>query len=102
MDDSQEAAATPQQIRRAVTRELSQVESMIKHLSPTNAIAEQSTVKQDRTIEDLRNNNLQLELDLTHTKLELLKLQRESAQSSPSKMVAANHSRPSGAPQTQL
>ena len=40
VDDSQEAAATPQQISRAVTRELSQVESMIKHLSPTNAIAE--------------------------------------------------------------
>ena len=87
LDDSHEASATPQQISRAVTRELSQVESMIKHLSPTNAIAEQSTVNQDRTIEDLRNRNLQLELDLTRTKLELLKLQRESAQSSPPKIA---------------
>ena len=96
LDDLLEASATPQQISRAVKCELSQVDSMIKDLSPTNGKAEQPTVKQDRTIEDLRNHNLQLELDLTRTKLELLKLQRESARNSPSKMVAADQSRTSG------
>ena len=54
-------------------------------------------VKQDRTIEDLRNHNLQLELDLTRTKLELLKLQREPARNSSPKMVAAAHSTTPGA-----
>ena len=74
MDDLLEDSATPQQISEAVKRELSQVESMINDLSPMSGKAEQSMVKQDRTIEDLRNYNLQLELDLTCTKLELLKL----------------------------
>ena len=92
MDDLLEDSATPQQLSEAVKRELSQVESMIKDLSPTNGKAEQSMVKQDRTIEDLRNHNLQLELDLTRTKLELLKLQREPAWNSSPKMVAAAHS----------
>ena len=96
MDDLLEDSATPQQISEAVKRELSQVESMIKDLSLTNGKVEQSTVEQDRTIEDLRNHNLQLELDLTHTKLELLKLQRESAQHSPPKMVAADQSTMAG------
>ena len=41
-------------ISEAVKCELSQVKSMIKDLSPTNSKAKQSTVKQDRTIEDLR------------------------------------------------
>ena len=65
---------------------------MIRDLTPTNSKTKQPTVKQDRTIEDLRNQNLQLELDLTRTKLELLKLQRESAHYSPPKLVAADHS----------
>ena len=69
---------------------------MIKYLSPTNGKAEQATVKQDRTIEDLRNHNLQLELELTRTKLELLNLQRESAWTSSPKMVAADQSTTSG------
>ena len=51
-----EDSATPQQISEAVKRELSQVESMIRDLTPSKA--EQPTVKQDRTIEDLRNQNL--------------------------------------------
>ena len=49
MDDLPEDSATPQQISEAVKRELSQVESMIRDLSPTNSKAEQTTVKQDRT-----------------------------------------------------
>ena len=85
-------SATPQQISEAVKRELSQVESMIKDLSPTNGKVEPSAVEQDRTIENLRNHNLQLELDLTRTKLELLKPQRESAPNSLPKMVAADKS----------
>ena len=56
---------------------------MIKGLSQTNGKAGRSTVKQDRTIEDLRNHSLQLEQDLTCTKLELLKLQRELARNRP-------------------
>ena len=67
MDDLLEGSATPQQISEAVKRELSQVESMIKDLSPTSDKAHGKT---DRTIEDLRNHNLQLELDLTRTKLD--------------------------------
>ena len=92
MDDLLEDSATPQQISEAVKRELSQVESMIKDLSPTSDKAQQPTVKQDKTIEDLRNHNLQLELDLTRTKLELLQLQRESARNSSPKMAAADQS----------
>ena len=90
MDDLPEDSATPQQISEAVKRELSQVESMIRDLTPSKA--EQPTIKQDRTIEDLRNQNLQLELDLPRTKLELLKLQRESARNSPPKLEAADQS----------
>ena len=90
MDDLPEDSATPQQISEAVKRELSQVESMIRDLTPSKA--EQPTVKQDRTIEDLRNQNLELELDLTWTKLELLKLQRESARNSSPKLVEAAQS----------
>ena len=92
MDDLPEDSATPQEISEAVKHELSQVESMIRDLTPTNSKAEQPTVKQDRTVEDLRNQNLQLELDLTRTKLELLKLQRESTRNSPPKMVATDQS----------
>ena len=42
MDDVLEDSATPQQISEAVKRELSQVESMIKDLSPTGDKAQQS------------------------------------------------------------
>ena len=90
MDDLLEDSATPQQISEAVKHELSQVESMIRDLTPSKA--EQPTIKHDRTIEDLRNQNLQLELDLTRTKLELLKLQQESAWNSPPKLVTADQS----------
>ena len=65
----------PQQMSKAVKRELSQVESIIKDLSPASYKTEQPTVENDRTIEELQNQNLQLELDLTRAKLELLKLQ---------------------------
>ena len=92
MDNLLQDSAIPQQISEVVERELSQVESMIKDLSLTTGKAEQSTAKQDRMIEDLRNHNLQLEIDLTRTKLELLKLQRESAQNSSPKIVAADQS----------
>ena len=57
----------------AVKRELSQVDSLIQDLAPTSFKAEPTV--NDRAIEDLRNRNLQLELDLARTKLELLKLQ---------------------------
>ena len=50
MDDLLKGSATPQQISEAVKRELSQVESMIKDLSPTSDKSQQSTVKQDRTL----------------------------------------------------
>ena len=60
MDNLQEDSATPQQISEAVKHELSQVESTIRDLTPMNSKAEQPTVKQDRTIEDLHNQNLQL------------------------------------------
>ena len=59
MDNLLEDSATPQQISKTVKRELSQVESMIKDFSKTNSKAEQPTAKQDRMIEDLRNQNLQ-------------------------------------------
>ena len=65
----------------AVKRELSQVESLIKELTTTSFKAEQPTVN-DRATKDLRNRDLQLELDLTRTKFELLQLQRESTQQS--------------------
>ena len=42
MDDLLEDSATPQQISEAVKRELSQVESMIKDLSPTNGKTRQN------------------------------------------------------------
>ena len=58
MDGILADSATPQQISEAVKHELNQVESIIKDLSPTNGKVEQSTVEQDRTIEDLRNHNL--------------------------------------------
>ena len=66
----------------AVKRELSQVESLIKDLTTTSFKAEQPTVN-DRATKDLRNRDLQLELDLTRTKLEL------STQQSSPKMVSA-------------
>ena len=81
-------STTPQQMSIAVKRKLSQVESLIKDLTKTSFNAEQPTVK-DRVTKDLRNRDLQLELDLTRTKLELLQLQRESAQWSAPKMVSA-------------
>ena len=70
-------SATPQQMSKAVKSELGQIESMIKDLTPTSFKVEQHTVN-DRVIEDLWNRNLELELDLTRTKLELLKLQQEN------------------------
>lgn len=53
-DDFVAESATPQQMSEAVKRELSQVESMIKDLTPTSFKAEQPTVN-DRAFEDLRN-----------------------------------------------
>ena len=53
MDDLLEDSATPRQISETVKRKLSQVELMIKYLSLTCDKAQQSTVKQGRTIEDL-------------------------------------------------
>ena len=78
-DDFVAESRTPQQMSVAVKRELSQVESLIKDVTTTSFKAEQPTVN-DRVTKDLRNRDLQLELDLTRTKLELLQLQRESAQ----------------------
>ena len=92
------AESTPQQMSEAVERELSQVESMIKDLSPTKFKAEQSTVEQERAVEDLRNQNLKLELDLTRTKLELLKLQQDSAQPSAPKMATTTTTTPNDNP----
>lgn len=92
------AESTPQQMSEAVERELSQVESMIKDLSPTKFKAEQSTVEQERAVEDLRNQNLKLELDLTRTKLELLKLQQDSAQPSAPKMATTITTTPNDNP----
>lgn len=51
-----------------------------------NFKAEQSLAEKDRTIKELQNHNLQLELDLTRTKLELLELQQDSSQSSAPKL----------------
>ena len=87
-DDFVAESTTPQQMSVAVKRELSQVESLIKDLTTTSFKAEQPTVI-DRATKDLRNRDLQLELDLTRTKLELLQLQRESTQPSAPKMVSA-------------
>ena len=56
-------STTPQQMSIAVKRKLSQVESLIKDLTKTSFNAEQPTVK-DRVTKDLRNRDLQLELDL--------------------------------------
>lgn len=81
-------SATPRQISEAVKRELSKIESMIKDLTPTSLKVEQHTVN-DRAINDIRNHNLQLELGLTRTKLELLKLQQETTQPSAPKMAVA-------------
>ena len=97
-DDFVAESATPQQMSEAVKRELSQVESMTKDLTPTSFKAEQPTVN-DRAFEDLRNQNLQLELDLTRTKLELLKLQRETTQpSAPNMATATTTTTPVGNP----
>ena len=79
-------STVPQQMSVAVKRELSQVESLIKDLTTTTFKVEQPTVN-DGATKDLRNHDLQLELDLTRTKLELLQLQRESTQQSAPKMV---------------
>ena len=81
-------STTPQQMSVAVKRELCQVESLIKDLTTTSFKEEQPTVN-DRATKDLRNRDLQLELDLTQTKLEQLQLQRESTQQSAPKMVSA-------------
>ena len=89
------AESTPQQVSEAVERELSQVESMIKDLSPTKFKAEQ---EQERAVEDLRNQNLKLELHLTRTKLELLKLQQDSAQPSAPKMATTITTTPNDNP----
>ena len=67
-DDFVAESTTPQQMSVAVERELSQVEPLIKDLTTTSFKAEQPTVH-DRAIKDLRNRYLQLELDLTLTKL---------------------------------
>ena len=81
-------STTPQQMSVAVKRELSQVEPLIKDLATTNFKAEQPTVN-DGAIKDHRNRDLQLQVDLTRTKLELLQLQRESTQQSAPKLVSA-------------
>ena len=65
-DDFVAESTTPQQMSVAVKRELSQVESLIKDLTTTIFKAEQPTVN-DRATKDLRNRDLQLELDLTRT-----------------------------------
>lgn len=88
-DDFLTAAATPQQMSNAIQRELSHVESRIKELTPKSSKADQTTVDADKAIENLRNQNLQLELQLTKTKLELIKLQRETKQPSATKMATA-------------
>ena len=88
VDDCVAKSATPRQISEAVKRELSKIESMIKDLTPTSLKVEQHTVN-DRAINDIRNHNLQLELGLTRTKLELLKLQQETTQPSAPKMAVA-------------
>ena len=62
-DDFVAESTTPQQMSVAVKRELSQVESLIKDLTTTIFKAEQPTVN-DRATKDLRNRDLQLELDL--------------------------------------
>ena len=95
-DDFVAESTTPEQMSVAVKHELIQVESLIKDLTTTSFKAEQPTVN-DRATKDLRNRGLQLELDLTHTKLELLQLQRESTQQSAPKMVSATEAtRPDG------
>jgi len=96
--DSFIAESTPQQMSKAVERELSQVESMIKDLSLTKFKAEQSTVEQERAVEDRQNQNLKLELDLTRTKLELLKLQQDSVQPSAPKMATMTTTTPNNNP----
>ena len=63
-DDFVAESTTPQQMSVAVKHELSQVESLIKDLTTTSFKAEQPTVN-DRATKDLRNRDLQLELDLT-------------------------------------
>ena len=70
-DDFVAESTTPQQMSVAVKRELSKVESLIKDLTTTSFKAEQPTVN-DRATKDFRNRDLQLELDLTRTKLGLL------------------------------
>ena len=87
-DDFVAESRKPQQMSVAVKRELSQVESLIKDVTTTSFKAEQPTVN-DRVAKDLRNRDLQLELDLTRTTFQLLQLQRESAQQSAPKMVSA-------------
>ena len=63
-DDFVAESTTPQQMSVAVKREL-------KDLTTTSFKAEQPTVN-DRATKDFRNHDLQLELDLTRTKLGLL------------------------------
>ena len=87
-DDFVAESTTSQQMSVAVKCELSKVESLIKDLTTTSFKEEQPTVN-DRATKDFRNRDLQLELDLTRTKLGLLQLQRESTQPSASKMVSA-------------
>ena len=70
-DDFVAESTTPQQMSVAVKRELSKADSLIKDLNTTSFKAEQPTVN-DRATEDFRNRDLQLELDLTLTKLGLL------------------------------
>ena len=72
-------ATTPQQLSDTVKHELTQVESLIKHLKPVKHDGtEKHNAEQFRATEDIRCNNLQLELEPTRAKLELAKLQRET------------------------
>ena len=72
---------TPQQLSAAVKHELSQVKSIIRDLTPSTHDTEQhNKAEQARTTEEIRSQNLQLELKLTRAKLELIKLLRETVQ----------------------
>ena len=72
-------ATTPQQLSNAVKHELTQVESLIKHLTPVKHDGtEKHNAEQFRATEDVKYKNLQLELELTRAKLELANLQRET------------------------
>ena len=72
-------ATTLQQLSDAVKHELTQVESLIRHLTPVKHDGtEKHNAVQFRATEDVKYKSLQLELESTRGKLELAKLQRET------------------------